>query len=171
MRKIRMKEISLKNNEKINISAKKCNHKLPFIISLVSMGILSFIFVLVYFCMHNKLEFNAWVVLSLGLFFFVIFIILLVSFLIIHLNRNSPLVLTDARIFIYSRQNGYAAIDLKDLISWTHRVVKSYTTLRLKSGMDFAGVFYFEANGQKYKTLRIKNYQEVISVLNNIRIS
>lgn len=166
-----MKELSLKNNEKIVISAKKSIHKMPFIISLVCMGILSIIFISVYFSMKDRLDWSALTILSFGLFFFVIFAILDIIYIIINLNKNSPLILTNQRILIYSYNKGYADVDLKNLISWNHRVVRSYSTFRIKNGMCFAGVFHFETGGQKYKTLKIKNYEEVISALNKIKVN
>ena len=166
-----MKELSLKNSENIVVNAKKSIHNLPFIISLVSMGILSLIFIVIYFYIQDWLNRDALLVLSLAVFFFIIFAVLVVFCLIIYLNKNSPLILTNQRILIYSYKKGYADIALKNLIYWTHRVVRSYSTLRLKSGINFAGVFYFETDEQKYKTLKIKNYEDIIKALNNIKVS
>ncbi|MCL1901390.1 MAG: hypothetical protein FWG51_03210 [Firmicutes bacterium] len=161
-----MKEFSLKNDEKIVVSAKKSIHKLPFLVSIVSAGVFCVILLAIYFWMQNRLDLDALVILSFGVVFFIIFAILIVCYLVIHLNKNSPLILTDVRLYIYNRKFGYAEIELKDLTSWTHKVVPSYSTLSLKN-TNFAGVFYFEAGGQKYRTFKIKNYEEVISALDN----
>jgi len=167
-----MTDVLLKDNEKIVVTAKKSTNKLPFIVCLVSAGIIALILLSVYLSMADKLSLDSLLIISFGIFFLVIFILLLIIYLVIYLNKNSPLILTSQRILIYGlKQKGYFEIELKNLTSWNNRLVKNFTAVgSAAENMKMACIFNFYVNETGYKTSKIKNYDEVINGLNNIKI-
>lgn len=159
----------LPKNEEIVCESKSPK---PYIIVLIISGVV--FAVGIYLTIFTILNFNKGPVLLepifAAIFFFLGVLTLYVFFSSIKLQKNIQLIITDKRIYIYSK-NDYIKLSFDEVLTWKVKFpIKFYSRGRDSSAEDIYDVskFIFETQHGVFKAKGITNYDEIIVVLKKI---